>query len=116
MGVINNFIRSGYFGGVKIRVSSYLQELKNYHFSWSNPLFWLLLLIALFILSRRWGLSKAGSFCLLIGLVLLGTTEIEMRIGDALVNSGLFDAGVLRLVSLFVIAMITLYYLFIKDI
>lgn len=112
----DSLMKNEYFNALKLRVLPYLKELKNYHFSLLNPLFWVFLLILLFILSRRWGLRKSSSFCVLVTAVLLGTTALANRMAATLAQSKIFDFDVLRMISLFVIALIFIYYFFIKDI
>ncbi len=114
--LLAGLIESEYFNLLKLRVLGYLQELKNYHFSLLNPLFWLFSLIFLLILSRRWGLRKASSFCALVVAVLLGTTALANRMAGTLAQAKIFDFDVLRMVSLFVISLIAIYYFFIKGI
>lgn len=112
----NGLINSEYFNTLKRTILPYLKELRNYHFSLFNPLFWVSLLILLFFLSRRWELKKSSSFCFLVAIVLLGTTLLENRIADTLAKSQIFDFTVLRMVSIFVISLILIYYVFIKGI
>lgn len=114
--LFDGLIESDYFNLLKQRAWPYLKELKHYRFSLFNPLFWVSWLLLLLILSKRWGIRKSSSFCALVAVVLLGTTAIEKRMADILAQSKIFDVDVLRMVSLFVIALIVIYYLFIKDI
>jgi len=96
-------------------ISRYFDDLGNFHFSLFNPFFWVFLVILFFILSRPWGYKKSFSFCLIIAIALLGTTVLENMMADTLAKSELFDFSVVKIVSLFIISMITLYYLFIKS-
>lgn len=112
----DSLIKSPYFNALKMSIAPYFKELKNYHFSLFNPLFWVFLLILFLILSGRWGRRKSTSFCFLVGAVLLVTTAIANRMANILSKSKIFDFDVLRMISLSVIALIAIYYLLIKDI
>ena len=114
--LLASLIENEYFNLLKLMVLPYLEELKNYHFSFLNPLFWLFLLISLLILSKRWGLGKSASFCALVAAVLLGTTALANHMAATLAQAKIFDFEVLRMVSLFVISLIAIYYFFIKGI
>ena len=113
---LSELMKNEYFIALKQASLPHLKELSNYRFSLSNPIFWLFMLLLLFIVSRRWGMRKSFSFCLAITLVLLTTTHIEKRFAGILSQSQLFDAGVVKLISLFIISIIAIYYLFVKDI
>ena len=94
----------------------YLELLKGFQFTYDNPLFWAGLVLTFLILSWFWGGKKSFSFCLLAGLILLGTTKLEIIITEMVVKGGeIFDPFIIRAGSLFVIAIILVYYLFLKD-
>ncbi len=93
----------------------YLNELTQFHFSLLNPLFWVFLLLLFLGLSGFWGYRKAFSFSLTIAIILLVTTVLENAVVSNLAKSESFDAAILKVLSLFVILMVTLYYLFIKT-
>jgi hypothetical protein len=91
----------------------YLDSLANYEFYLFNPLFWIALCLLLLILIRRWDTKKAFSFCVVIAIILLGTTQIESRY-LALFHepNQFFDSTVIKLISAFVTAMVLLLYIF----
>ena len=94
----------------------HFETLKRFQFTYNNPLFWAGLVLAFLILSWSWGGKQSFSFCLLTGLILLGTTKLEIIIIEVAVKGGeTFDPFILRAASLFVIAIILVYYLFLKD-
>lgn len=93
-----------------------LEALKEFQFSISNPVFWLSLIILFFIAMRFWKPKKALYFSLVIGGILLATTKTESVIGQAIRRGGeTFDPMVLRISALFFIAVVWLYYGFIKS-
>lgn len=93
----------------------YLKQLKDFHFSASNPLFWISILILFFLLSGSWGNRKSFSFCSIITVILLLTTQLEKVLADVLAKTEIFDEFVVRLVSLFILSIFTIYYFFIKS-
>lgn len=103
------------FKTLKITILLYLKELRNFHFSLFNPLFWVFLLILFLILSRAWGYRKSFSYCSILAIVLLVTTMLENSLASTLAKSEVFDATVLKIISIFVISMVTLYYFFIRS-
>lgn len=93
---------------------SYFNELKNFHFSLFNPLFWVIFMLSFLLLSRQWGRRKALSFCSIITVVLLATTMLGRYLPNAPGPFEFFDFTVLRLISIFVIILISIYYFFVK--
>ncbi len=111
----NDLMEGVDFNTFSTRGLFYLNELKNFHFSLFNPLLWIIFCGAFLILSKRWGPKKSFSFCSIITAVLLATTWLENYIPNAPAPSGLFDATIMRLISLFIIMLISIYYFFIKN-
>jgi len=94
----------------------HFEALKRFQFTYDNPIFWAGLVLIFLILAWFWGWRKSFSFCLLTGLILLGTTKLEIIITEMVVKSGeTFDPFIVRAGSLFVITIISVYYLFLKD-
>ena len=94
----------------------YLDSLKNFHFTFLNPLFWAFLLVLLLILLRFWEIKKSFSFCLIIAVILLGTTKLEDFVVDTLAISGeSLVPFLIRVLSLFAVAIVFLYCAVIKD-
>lgn len=106
-----------YLDALKAGLSSHLKSLQNFDFSFFNPLFWIFLLILFLVLLRFWETKKSFSFCFTIGVVLLATTEMERYVTDLFTRPGeTLDLFVIRISSLLLISVISLYYLFLKDV
>jgi len=101
----NAFIKRGAF---------YLNELRNFHFLLSNPLLWIIFFVSFLILSSQWGAKKSFSFCLIITVVLVVTTAIESYVPNTPGVSELFDFTIVKLISIFIIMLISIYYVFVK--
>ncbi len=52
---------------LKKMLSSHLDKLRDFHFSFSNPLFWLGIVIVFLVMLRFWHLRKSLSFSLITG-------------------------------------------------
>lgn len=91
----------------------YLQELKDLHFSFLNPLFWAGLLALCLILLRYWEAKKSFSFCVTIGIILLATTKVEAYLVAVFTDTTV--AFLTRIISVFIISLIFLYYAFMKE-
>lgn len=113
---VRNLMDNADFNSFTKKLWPYLNELKNFHFSLSNPLLWVIFCVSFLLLSRQWGTKKAFSFCLIITVVLLATTLLENYIPSASGAAELFDFTIIKLISIFVISLITIYYFFIKNI
>jgi len=93
----------------------HLYRLGNFHFTFTNPVFWLFLLLLFLTLLTFWRLKKALSFSLIVALILLGATKFENFLGNIFTGSGeSFDPTMVRLLSITFIAFIFIYYAFIK--
>lgn len=91
----------------------YGSRLANYEFSCRNPLFWVLLAVIFFVLNRLWNFKRAFSFCLFLGVVLLATTRFEIYAAKAFASPGEpFDAGIIKLVSITLNALVFMLYAF----
>lgn len=94
---------------------AHLDNLKNFQFSYNNPLFWVFLLLSSLVLLRFWRPRKSLSFCLILAIILLATTKIE-NITVALIEPGeVFDPVIIRVVSIIIIIFISIYYVFIRE-
>lgn len=103
-------------GAIKEFLTPYLESLKVLNFTYDNPLFWTGLIVLFFILSRLWTKGGAFSFSFLIGAILLGTTKLESIIAGMLVENGsAFDPLLIRIFVGFTIAIIFVYYAFMKE-
>jgi len=102
-----------YSEALKQNLLPYLKPLANYEFTFFNPLLWIFLLLLFLVLLLIWETKKAFHFCLLLAFILLCTTEIESRFVSVFSAPGqLFDASVLRLISLLVVLLMFLFYAF----
>jgi len=94
----------------------HLESLKNFNFSYQNPLFWIFLFVIFLVLTKPWGAKKAFAFSLILGAVLLATTAFEQMFFRTMVNPGeTFDPTIIRIVSGVVIAFTVLYFALIKQ-
>lgn len=105
------------FDAMKSAMLSYAESLKDFHFSPTNPLFWVFLAVLFFILLRFWRPKKTLSFCLITGLILLATTKIETLIAGMAAGSGTaFDPFLIRVGCIFVVSIVFLCHFFTGDI
>ena len=95
---------------------SYLNSLKQFHFDFLNPLFWIFLFVLFLILARLWYTKKSFSFCLIIAIILLATTKLENLIKNFFFKSGeSFDTTIIRALSALFILLISMYYFIIRE-
>ena len=93
----------------------YIEELQNFHFYFSNPVFDLLILIVFLLLFKTWGLKKTFSYCLIISSILYLTTRIMSHI-DMPIDSGEITYGaIIKILAIFAICIISIYYFFLKE-
>ena len=109
-----DFISEG-FNVLKQISAPYLAELKNFHFSVRNPLLWIFFVLAWVILAVRWNYKKAFSYCLMITVVLLATTQIEKIIVRSLDDNALIDFTLPKIICGLVIVFISIYYFMIRG-
>lgn len=103
------------FNTLKIKILPYIAELRNFHFSLFNPLFWISLLVLFLILLRFWDIRKSCSFCFVISILLLVTSKTQSFISDIVTKSGFtFDPIFIRMIFFFILSFVLLYYIFIK--
>ena len=100
----------------KMMFKSHWNELRSFNFTFSNPLFWIFVIILFMIVTRFWQTKKAFSFCLLVSAVFLLTTKLEVVFKNWLISSGeAFDPLAIRMVAFFVLLMLFFYYTLIRD-
>lgn len=93
-----------------------LESLNKFEFNFFNPVFWLFMFILFLILRRNWMAKDAFTFCSMVSMILLLTTEFEGRIAAAVATGvGEPDVEIVRLVSLTVIAILFLAYTFLRK-
>jgi len=91
----------------------YLKPLENFEFSFSNPLFWILWLLLLLILLRKWETKKAVYFCSLVAFILLCTTYMQSRFVTLFPGPNpFFDTNIIKLISAIVVVLLFLFYVF----
>ncbi len=106
-----------YFDALKMGLKPYFESLKSFQFSYFNPLFWVFLFLLFLILLRVWEIKKSFSYCVILSLVLLATTELESYLIDIWSKSGeIFDPSPIRILAFFIIVIISIYYTTIKEI
>ena len=88
----------------------------RFQFTVGNPVFWVGLCVLILLLSRFWDIKKSFSFGVVVGVVLLAATRIEFSLAATMEKAGEpFDPIVVRLLSVVVICLVVLYYVFIKS-
>jgi hypothetical protein len=92
-----------------------IQELQNFHFYFSNPIFGLLILTAFLILAKSWGLKKAFSYCLVVSSILYLTTKIIIHTSLPIEGSMVTYADIIKLIAIFMITLISIYYFLIRN-
>lgn len=105
------------FSGLTQWFSSNLASLKNFQFSIFNPVFWIFFAILFLIAMKLWRSKKAFSFSLVVAFILLVTTKVEELINRALIAQygGTLDPSFLRIGAIFFIAVVWIYYAFIRS-
>jgi len=94
----------------------HLESLRNYNFSYQNPLFWAFLFVIFLVLTKPWGAKKAFAFSLILGAILLPTTAFEKMFLRTMIKPGeTFDPTIIRIISGVVIAFTVLYFALIKE-
>jgi hypothetical protein len=90
-----------------------LGTLKDFHFTFYNPVFWLFMLVLFLSLLRIWPAKKSFSFTSIISIILLLTTEAERYFAEMLPQPpGTPDLGIVRIISIAIMGIVTLVYLF----
>ena len=104
------------FSLLKDTLSPHINSLKDFHFSFLNPVFWLLIIVLFLILLRFWQTKKAFSFSLLTAAILLASTQIEIYLQGKLTPiTGQVDPFLIRLLTVFLIFVVLFYYALIKE-
>ena len=92
-----------------------IQEIQNFRFYFSNPVFGLLILAVFLILAKFWGLKKSFSYCLIVSSILYFTTRITARTNLPIEGSAVTYGDIIKFVAIFIITLISIYYFLIKD-
>ena len=101
---------------LKPMVGPDLEELRAFHFSATNPVFWMAGILLFLVMGRFWHTKKAFSFSLIVCVLLLLTTMLEGFTETWLTSAGeTFDPLPIRVIAFFIILMIFFYYSLIRD-
>ncbi len=92
-----------------------IKNLQNFRFYFSNPILWLIILTALLILSRTWGLRKAFSYCLTVSIILFSTTRIIVHLNLPIDGAGITYADIIKFLAVTLIVLISVYYFLMKN-
>jgi hypothetical protein len=93
----------------------YVNKILRFKFEISDPVFWVFILI-IFLLSRRiWGNKKSLSFSLVVAAALVINTHIEEFVAQALYRPDDLFRFIVRGVTILFIAVIGIYYTFLKS-
>jgi len=96
------------------RIEPDIQNLQNFRFYLSNPVFLTLILAVFLILSRVWGFKRSFHYCLLVSSVLCLTTITISRTSMPIDGSGITYADIIKFLALTAISLITIYYFLMK--
>jgi len=116
--LINIMDTNLYVDALKTTFLPYVKSIHDLHFCYDNPLLWLAFLVVFLILliGMSWDTGKAFFFCLIITLILLGTTWFEGYIAGIFMKPvESFDPFIIRVLSLMMIAGAILYFLLVDD-
>lgn len=101
---------------LKVIFLARLRELQQFQFYFSNPVFWLCVLIVFLVLLRFWHVKKSFSFSVLAAAILLVTTQVEHLVVDFVRQHGeTFDPIIIRVLSVFAIIILFVYYSMIRG-
>jgi hypothetical protein len=106
---------------LKVTFLPYIKSMQDFHFYYDNPMLWVFFMVAYLFLKvwRGWSHPKAFFYCTSITFVLLGATWIEKPLVKIFTISGYetsgFDPFILKMGALILIAVITVYFMFIDN-
>ena len=96
---------------VRSLLSGHIINLKKLTFHFSNPIIWLFLLFMFVFLAPRWRYQKSFLFCFLVGVIIFSINPLE---GFFVGGLGL-ERGVMSLVLFFLLSLVVIYFVFLKD-
>lgn len=108
------FLQPAFWQGVNKFIQPHLEALQGYHFSFLNPLFDLAILLTFLFLWGKWGAKKSFSYCLIVALLLFFSSRIVDLFPAAGNTPALTTPDIIKLVSVFAICLVTIYYTMIK--
>lgn len=102
--------------GLKQSIQLHINQLQNFQFFFNNPIFVIIVLLALLMLSGIWGFKKAFSYCLIVSVTLylasrlVANTNIQVTEGATITY-----ADVWKGLAIFIIILVTIYYGIIRN-
>jgi len=96
-------------------IQPHINELQNFKFSFGNPVFGFLILLALLLLSKVWDLKKSFSYCLTVASTLYLTSIITTHMTRSIDSTTITYADIIKGIAIIIIVAITIYYIFIKG-
>lgn len=110
---MENIIRS--LEVINKSIQPYIFELEAFRFSYLNPAFIALILISFLVLARFWGKKKSLTYCFIVSLILFLATTLSSRGNIPLAESVFTSTDLINAAAIFIVAVITLFYIFLKD-
>ena len=91
------------------------ERISNFEFAYDNMLFYIIFVILCVLLIEMWGFKRSFSFCATLSIILLATTRIEYYCKELFSQPGQsFDSTIIKFISLSLITMLFLMYMFTK--
>lgn len=98
------------------KIQPHISQLQNFQFYFNNPLFVGLLVLLILILSRKWGIKKAFSYCACISVFLYLATKVMAYLNIRIMEeSEITYADLAKGMVVFVVIIITIYYSAIRN-
>ena len=109
-----------YYETLKTAFLPYIKSIQDFHFYYNNPLFWVGFMVLYLILEIGvdWCISKAFFFCAINASVLLFATWLEKPIMEMFTMQGYpggFDPFILKVATIAVVSIVTMYFVFIDN-
>ena len=105
------FIRAELLG-----LSDYWESLRRLDFDYTNPLLWTLAFLAMLILSLKWKIKKAFSYCVNVTVILMLSSQAEKFIAGWLARAGeSYDLTIIKVLAFLVIIFVTAAYYFVES-
>jgi len=101
---------------LKQSIQLHINQLQNFQFSFNNPLFAILILLALLMLSGIWGFKKAFSYCLLVSAILYLTSRLALHTNIQITEGAMITyADIWKGLAIFIIILVTIYYGIVRN-
>lgn len=92
-----------------------IQEMQNFRFYFSNPVFGFLILTVFLILAKFWGLKKSFSYCLVVSSTLYLTTKVTAHVNLPIEGSSITYADIIKFIAILIITLVSIYYFLIRE-